>query len=168
MIEIIGARGSVGAHDAPARPGRYFVNIARRPIRDHHSNDDREHLLNIFWRFPLHGRSRSRETRDMLQVFEESATHADRQTGAKTCVAGNDRTSRTYWFTVGIPLLSRIPASLHMRRMGATATSVSCVVSCLESGHPITAIGSTYLPFVDPQHILRSQAPHNDHPRLLA
>ena len=34
-------------------------------------------------------------------------------------------------------LVITIPASRHTRRMGATATSVSCVVSCLESDHPI-------------------------------
>ena len=33
----------------------------------------------------------------------------------------------------GLYWMIRIPASRHMRRMGATATSVSCVVSCLES-----------------------------------
>ena len=44
----------------------------------------------------------------------------------RLCVEEIDRTGRLYW-------MIRIPASQHMRRMGATATSVSCVVSCLES-----------------------------------
>ena len=66
-----------------------------------------------------------------------SGSRASLEHEQRLCVEEIDRTGRLYW-------MIRIPVSQHLRRMGATATSVSCVVSCLESALSHTLrLGST-------------------------
>ena len=57
----------------------------------------------------------------------------------RLCVEEIDRTGRLYW-------MIRIPASEHLRRMGATATSVSYAESCLESALSHTLPLDPHLP----------------------
>jgi hypothetical protein len=66
-----------------------------------------------------------------------SGSRASQEHEQRPCVDVVDRSGHLYW-------MIRIPASQHLRRMGATATSVSCVESCLESALSHTLrLGST-------------------------
>ena len=66
-----------------------------------------------------------------------SGSRASQEHEQRPCVDVVDRSGHLYW-------MIRIPASQHLRRMGATATSVSCVESVSGVGPSHTLrMGST-------------------------
>ena len=66
-----------------------------------------------------------------------SGSRASQEHEQRPCVNMVDRSGHLYW-------MIRIPASQHLRRMGATATSVSCVESVSGVGPSHTLrMGST-------------------------
>ena len=82
-----------------------------------------------------------------------SGSRASQEHEQRPCVDMVDRSGHLYW-------MIRIPASQHLRRMGATATSVSCVESVSGVGPSHTLrMGSTPSSWYGTQHDERNRRP---------